>query len=61
MDIISFFLIPPLLVIAAIITDEYVKLVTKEIADVCESLCRTICNWSRQGGSMCLTALLRSI
>ena len=42
MDIISFFLIPPLLVIAAVITDEYVKLVTKEIADKCSVMAEEI-------------------
>lgn len=42
MDIISFFLIPPLLVIAAVITDEYVKLVTKEITDKCSVMAEEI-------------------
>ena len=38
MDIISFLLIPPLLVIAIIITNEFVNLVTKELADKCSAL-----------------------
>lgn len=38
MDIISFFLIPPLLVIAAVITNEFVNMVTKELADKCSAL-----------------------
>ena len=42
MDIILFFLIPPLLVIAAVITDEYVKLVTKEITDKCSVMAEEI-------------------
>lgn len=42
MDIISFFLIPPLLVIAAIITDEFVNMATKEIADKCSVMAKEI-------------------
>lgn len=38
MDIISFFLILPLLVIAAVITNEFVNMVTKELADKCSAL-----------------------
>ena len=42
MDIISFFLIPPLLVIAAIITDGFVNMATKEIADKCSVMAEEI-------------------
>ena len=42
MDIISFFLIPPLLVIAAVINSEIVNMVTKEIADKCSVMAEEI-------------------
>ena len=42
MDIISFFLIPPLLVIATIFTNEFVNMAMKEIADRCSVMEREI-------------------
>lgn len=42
MDIISFFLISPLLVIIVIIADEFVKMTTKEITDKCSAMAEEI-------------------
>ena len=38
MDIISFFLIPPLLVIAAVINSDFVNMVTKNLTDKCSAV-----------------------